>query len=238
MKTKARKPAPRRTKIFIVDDHPRMREGLAQLIAQEKDLVVCGEAEDAAGAWQQIEQLQPDLALVDITLRTTNGLELIKDLRLRVPGLAVLVISMHEESLYAERALKAGASGYVMKSEGGAKILQAIRHVLAGGVHVSEKMSARILKNLYSKPAAGTGGSVDSLSDRELEIFRLIARGIATKVIGSQLHLSPKTVETHRMNIKAKLGIETAAELISYAARWTSGAESSENHSGRAQENP
>ena len=227
-----------RARLLIVDDHPMTREGLVHLLAAQPDLMVCAEADTSAAALSALAKSKPDLVLADITLPGKNGIELIKDMKALQPLVPMLVISMHDESLYAERALKAGASGYVMKSEGGAKILQAIRHVLAGGVHVSEKMSARILKNLYSKPAAGTGGSVDSLSDRELEIFRLIARGIATKVIGSQLHLSPKTVETHRMNIKAKLGIETAAELISYAARWTSGAESSENHSGRAQENP
>ena len=220
MKSKAKQPAVRRTKVFIVDDHPMMREGLAQLIAQEKDLVVCGEAEDAAGALQQIEQLQPDLALVDITLRTTNGLELIKDLRLRVPGLAVLVISMHEESLYAERVLRAGGRGYIMKQEGGKKLMAAIRHVLGGGTYVSEKMAAKIL-DIFSGRRTGGASPVETLTDREFEVFQLLGQGRSTKEIAEQLNVSAKTVEVHRVNIKQKLKVATAAELIHFAARWT-----------------
>ena len=220
MIAKKKNAAAARKKIFLVDDHPMMREGLAQLISQEKDLAVCGEAEDAAGALQQIEQLRPDLALVDITLRTTNGLELIKDLRLRVPDLAVLVISMHEESLYAERVLRAGGRGYIMKQEGGKKLMAAIRHVLAGGTYVSEKMAAKILEVFSGRRTDGSS-PVELLTDREFEVFRLLGQARSTKEIANQLRVSAKTVEVHRVNIKQKLSLSTAAELIRFAARWT-----------------
>jgi DNA-binding NarL/FixJ family response regulator len=206
-------------KIFIVDDHPMMREGLAQLIGQERDLAVCGEADDAAQALEQIEKLTPDLALVDITLRSSSGLELIKDLRIRVPNLFILVISMHDESLYAERVLRAGGRGYIMKQEGGKKLLQAIRHVLTGGTYVSEKMAAKILDIFSGRPGENSS-PVERLSDREFEVFRLIGQGLSTKEIADKLHLSTKTVEVHRVNIKQKLNVGTAPELIRMAVRW------------------
>ena len=206
-------------KILIVDDHPMMREGLAQLITQEEDLVVCGEAEDAAQAIEQIEKLKPDLALVDITLRSSSGLELIKDLRIRAPALSVLVISMHDESLYAERVLRAGGRGYIMKQEGGKKLMQAIRTVLGGGTYVSEKMAAKILDIFSGRPGEGAS-PVTRLTDREFEIFRLIGQGLSTKEIADKLHLSAKTVEVHRVNIKQKLNVATAPELIRMAVRW------------------
>lgn len=209
----------RMKRIFLVDDHPMMREGLAQLIAQEKDLLVCGEAEDAPRALSQIEKLKPDLALVDITLRSTNGLDLIKDLKLRAPHVAVLVISMHDESLYAERVLRAGGRGYIMKQEGGQKLMQAIRQVLSGGSYVSEKISARIL-DLFSGRTSIDGSPVGKLSDREFQVFQLIGEGLGTKEIATKLHVSPKTVEVHRVNIKQKLGLATAPELIRSAVRW------------------
>jgi len=206
-------------KIFIVDDHPMMREGLAQLIGQANDLIVCGEADDAAQALEQIEKLKPDLALVDITLRSTSGLELIKDLRIRVPGLSILVISMHDESLYAERVLRAGGRGYVMKQEGGKKLMEAIRHVLNGKTYVSEKISAKIL-DLFSGRPAESSSPVERLTDREFEVFQLIGRGLSTKEIADKLHVSAKTVEVHRVNIKTKLNVGTAPELIRFAVRW------------------
>jgi DNA-binding NarL/FixJ family response regulator len=216
---KKKSAAATRTKIFIVDDHPMMREGLAQIITQEKDLAVCGEAEDAADAIEQIEKLQPALALVDITLRTTNGLELIKDLRLRAPATAVLVISMHDESLYAERVLRAGGRGYIMKQEGGKKLMAAIRHVLGGGTYVSEKMSAKIL-DIFSGRRTDGASPVEMLTDREFEVFQLLGQGRGTKEIAGKLRVSAKTVEVHRVNIKQKLKLGTAAELIHFAARW------------------
>jgi len=220
MSAKAKTPAVRtRIKIFLVDDHPMMREGLAQLIAQENDLAVCGEAEDAASALQQIIKLQPALALVDITLRSSNGLDLIRDLRLHAPAVAILVISMHDESLYAERVLRAGGRGYIMKQEGGKKLMQAIRHVLNGGTYVSDKISARIL-DLFAGRSAEDGSPVNRLTDREFQVFELIGAGLSTKEVAARLHVSAKTVEVHRVNIKQKLKIGTAPELIRFAVRW------------------
>lgn len=206
-------------KIFIVDDHPMMREGLAQLIAHESDLVVCGEADDGAQALEQIEKLRPDLALVDITLRSTNGLELIKDLRIRVPALSILVISMHDESLYAERVLRAGGRGYVMKQEGGKKLMEAIRQVLSGKTYVSEKISARILDHFSGRPGESSS-PVERLTDREFEVFQLIGQGLGTKQIADKLRVSAKTIEVHRVNVKQKLNVGTAPELIRFAVRW------------------
>ena len=217
--TAERSTVARRKKIFIVDDHPMMREGLAQLIAHERDLMVCGEADDAADALAQIEKLKPDLALVDITLRSTNGLELIKDLQIRVPALPILVISMHDESLYAERVLRAGARGYVMKQEGGKKLMQAIRHVLGGGTYVSERISAKVLE-IFSGRRSGGASPVEQLTDREFEVFQLIGQGFSTKEMAAKLRVSVKTVEVHRVNIKRKLGIASAPELIHFAVRW------------------
>jgi DNA-binding NarL/FixJ family response regulator len=214
-----KKPTTPSKRIFLVDDHPMMRQGIAQLIAEEKDLVVCGEAEDAPEALSRIEELKPDLAVVDITLRSTNGLELIKDLRLRVPATMILVISMHDESLYAERVLRAGGRGYIMKQEGGKKLMEAIRHVLAGGTYVSEKISARILDS-FSGRRTGNSSPVENLTDREFEVFQLLGQGLSTKAIADKLHVSAKTVEVHRVNIKQKLKIATAPELIHFAARW------------------
>ena len=208
-----------RKKIFIVDDHPMMREGLAQLIAQESDLMVCGEADDATAALDQIEKLKPDLALVDITLRSTSGLELIKDLAIRAPQTAVLVISMHDESLYAERVLRAGGRGYVMKQEGGKTLMEAIRHVLSGKTYVSEKISAKILDLFSGRPAEGSS-PVERLTDREFQVFQLIGSGLSTKEIADKLHVSAKTVEVHRVNIKQKLRVDTAPELLRFAVRW------------------
>ena len=204
--------------VFIVDDHPMMRDGLRQLMASEPDLVVCGEADDVPPAIAQIEALQPHLAIVDIDLRTTSGLELIKDLQVRMPKLPVLVISMHDESLYAERVLRAGGRGYIMKQEGGKKILEAIRRVVDGRTYVSEKMAATIVDIFSGRRAESS--PVEKLTDREFEVFQHIGRGLSTKEIADRLHLSVKTIEVHRVKIKEKLSIQTAPELIRYAVRW------------------
>jgi DNA-binding NarL/FixJ family response regulator len=207
-------------KLFIVDDHPMMRQGLAQLIQNEPDLSVCGEAENGRDAMAAIPAAKPDLVLADITLPDKNGLELIKDLHAIHPGLQVLVISMHEESLYAERVLRAGGRGYIMKQEGGKKLMEAIRQVLSGRIYVSEKMSSKILE-AFSGRAPGEGGSpLQKLSDREFEVFQLLGQGRGTREIAEHLHLSVKTVEVHRANIKRKLGMKTAPELIRHAVRW------------------
>ena len=205
--------------IFIVDDHPMMRDGLGQLIGKETDLAVCGEAEDAAEALKQIEELAPDLVIVDITLRSSNGLELIKDLQIRAPKTAVLVISMHDESLYAERVLRAGGRGYVMKQEGGKKLMEAIRQVLSGQTYISAKISARIV-DAFSGRRPGNLSPVGALTDREFEVFQLIGAGLSTKEVAAKLYVSAKTVEVHRVNIKQKLNVGTATELVHFATRW------------------
>jgi DNA-binding NarL/FixJ family response regulator len=206
-------------KIFIVDDHPMMRDGLAQMIANEPDLSVCGEAEEAPEALAQIEKLRPDLALVDITLRSGSGLELIKDLQARMPAVAVLVISMHDESLYAERVLRAGGRGYIMKQEGGKKLMEAIRQVLSGQTYISPKISAKIV-DAFTGRRSGSSSPVETLTDREFEVFQRIGAGLSTKEIADKLRVSPKTVEVHRVNIKDKLNVATAPELIRFAVRW------------------
>jgi DNA-binding NarL/FixJ family response regulator len=209
-----------RRKILIVDDHPMMREGLAQLIGNDPALAVCGEAGDANEAMQKIHSLKPDLVLTDITLPGKNGLELIKDIQTMHPGLLILVLSMHDETLYVERVLRAGARGYIMKQEGGKKIAEAIRQVLEGHVYVSEKMSAKILEIFSGHRADVTHSPVEKLTDREFEVFQLIGQGVETRQMAEKLHLSTKTIEVHRANIKAKLQLNSMAELIRYAVRW------------------
>lgn len=215
-----KKTPPARARILIVDDHPMTRAGLAHLIGSQPDLTVCAEAETAAAGLTAVEKTRPDLVLADVTLPDRSGIELIKDIKAVQPALPVLVISMHDESLYAERALKAGAAGYIMKVEGGAKLLAAIRHVLSGEIYVSEKISARILQYFTGRPVESARTSVGQLTDREFEVFSLLGHGLPTRGIGERLHVSVKTVEAHRANIKAKLGLRTAPELVAYAARW------------------
>ena len=207
--------------VLIVDDHPMMREGLAQLVEHESDLCVAGQADTAAQALQAVGTLFPDLALVDISLPDKNGLELIKDLQTFHPQLPILVVSMHDEALYAERVLRAGARGYIMKQEGGRMLMEAIRLVLRGQIYVSEKMSAKILEIFSGRRADAMKSAVESLSDREFEVFQLIGQGQGTRQIAQHLHLSIKTVEVHRANIKRKLELKNANDLVRYAVRWT-----------------
>ena len=209
-----------REKILIVDDHPMMREGLARLIDNEPDLQVCGEAGDANEALQKIAALSPTLVLADITLPGKNGLELTKDIHSMHPGVAVLIISMHDESLYAERVLRAGGRGYVMKQEGGKRILQAIRQVLAGQISVSDKMSAKILEIFSGRRPTAAGSPIELLTDREFEVLQLIGKGCETREIARELHVSTKTVDVHRANLKTKLKARNMTELIRYAVRW------------------
>jgi DNA-binding NarL/FixJ family response regulator len=216
VKGKTAKPSKKR--ILIVDDHPMMRDGLRQLIATEPDLEVCGEAEDSHTALELAESCKPDIAIVDITLRSSNGLELIKDLHIRSPQTAVLVLSMHDESLYAERVLRAGGRGYIMKQEGGKKIIEGVRRILSGGAYVSENISARILDSISGR--GQNKSAVASLTDREFEVFQLIGQGLSTTEMAEKLHVSVKTIEVHRVNIKNKLGVPTAPELIRFAVRW------------------
>ena len=213
-----------KTRILIVDDHPMMRQGLAQLVNNEPDLAVCCEVENAHQALAVIDKARPDLVLADITLPDKSGIELIKDIQAIHPGLAVLVISMHDESLYAERVLRAGGRGYIMKHEGGKKLMEAIRQVLSGQIYVSEKMSARILESFSGRRFPGAGRSpVENLTDREFEVFQLIGQGKGTRQIAEKLHLSVKTVEVHRVNIKTKLKLQSATELVRFAVRWVEG---------------
>ena len=218
MPSKSKAPVRR---VLIVDDHPMMRTGLAQLIGSEPDLKVVAEADNARQGLEAVSKLALDLVLLDISLPDKSGLELLKDIRSVRPELPVLVVSMHDELVFAERVLRAGGRGYIMKQEGGQKYLQAIRQVLAGQIYVSEKMSARILENLSGSPAEKTGASpVQRLSDREFEVFQLIGQGLGTREIAQRLHLSVKTIEVHRINIKEKLQVKTATELVRFAVRW------------------
>ena len=185
----------------------------------EPDLTVCCEADTAGQALDAISKGKPDLALVDISLPDKNGLELIKDLRVLCPDVPILVVSMHDETLYAERVLRAGGRGYVMKQEGGKKLMAAIRQVLNGQIYVSEKMSAKILEVFSGRSKPG-GSPVERLSDREFEVFQLIGAGKGTREIADHLHLSVKTIEVHRANIKEKLNVKSATDLIRHAVRW------------------
>jgi DNA-binding NarL/FixJ family response regulator len=207
--------------ILLVDDHPMTLEGIAQLIEREPDLAVCVKAGNAAQALTAIEKNRLDLVLTDFTLPDKSGIELIKDIKAIQPDLPVLVVSMHDEAIYAERVLRAGAAGYIMKVEGGAKLIAAIRRVLAGEIALSEKIAKRILRGFTGHSGAQSSSPVEDLSDREFEVFTLLGQGLATRDIGERLHLTAKTVEAHRANVKAKLAIETVSELIAYSARWS-----------------
>ena len=206
--------------VFLVDDHPLVRQALCELINQEGDMAVCGEAEGAPAALRSIAALKPDVAVVDLTLKEGSGLDLVKDLKLRQPNLPVLVLSMHDESTYAERLLRSGARGYVMKDQASDKVVIALRKVLSGEVYLSDKMSARILHKLVGG-APATASPVDLLSDRELQVFELIGQGIGTRRIAEKLHLSVKTVETYREHIKLKLKLDNATDLLQHAIQWT-----------------
>jgi DNA-binding NarL/FixJ family response regulator len=210
---------PKKSRVLVVDDHAIVREGIAQLINHETDLVVCGEADNAHKALEAIPIVKPDIAIVDISLTTMNGIELIKNLRVQYPKLPILVLSMHDESLYAERALRAGARGYIMKQEGTANVRIAIRQVLKGEIYVSEKISAKMLSQLAGGNAEG-GSPFDRMSDRELEVFQLIGQGFGTRQIAEKLHLSVKTIESYREHIKEKMNFKSGTELVQQAVQW------------------
>ena len=208
------------SKIIIVDDHPIVRQGLAALINQQEDMEVCAQAANGREAMEQIGKLEPDLVTIDLTLGDSGGLELIKNIKSRYPDLPMLVISIHDESLYAERVLRAGAKGYIMKQEATENVTDAIGRVLAGQVYVSEGMSDRIVKSFLGGTAKSQFPTVSALSDRELEVFRLIGQGYGTRKIAEMLHLSIKTIETYRAHIKFKLELDNAAHLLQYAVQW------------------
>jgi DNA-binding NarL/FixJ family response regulator len=213
-----------KAKVFLVDDHPIIRAGLRELIDQEPDLEVVGTASSAAEAIKMIGLLKPVVAVVDISLnKDMGGLELIKDLKIQFPDLKTLVLSMHDETLFAERALRAGAKGYVMKEQATEKVMTAIRQVLKGEIFLNEKIASAILSKLMEKPAAGQAPSMEQLSDRELEVFELIGRGIGTREIAEKLFLSVKTIEAHRMHIREKLNLKNGTEVLQRAILWVQG---------------
>jgi DNA-binding NarL/FixJ family response regulator len=209
-----------KSRVFIVDDHPLVREGLANLINAEDDLTVCGEAEDSAQAIAGIVKTQPDVVLVDISLQNESGLELVKHLASQFPEVALIVLSMHDETLYAERALRAGASGYVMKREASSNVLTSIHRVIEGGVFVSERVANRIAIKAAARRKAADKSPVERLSDRELEIFRLLGQGRTTSQIASDLNLSLKTVQAYCARAKEKFGVSSLTELLRAAFRW------------------
>jgi DNA-binding NarL/FixJ family response regulator len=203
-------------RIFLVDDHPILRQGLALFINREPDLMVCGEADGAASALQAIRSSIPDFVILDISLDGPDGLELLKTLRAKYPSLPVLILSMHDESTYAERALRAGANGYIMKQEATEKVLTAIRQVLRGDVYVSEHLTRRMLQQ-FVHGSISPRDPVTTLSDRELEVYRLIGAGHGTRQIADELHVSTKTVESYQAHIKEKLSLRNARELVQHA---------------------
>lgn len=210
-----------RSKILVVDDHAVLREGLVAQINREPGLVVCGEAETASAAIEAVEKLNPDLVLADITLPGRNGLELIRDLRAMRPNLPVLVLSMHDASLFAERVLRAGGRGYISKQRSGSQLITAIRHVLGGQIYLSEEVSTRLLGSFTGKSQRPkTLSPVEQLTDRELEVFHLIGQAKETKEISRRLGMSVKTVEAHRASIKRKLKLKTGPELARHAVLW------------------
>lgn len=208
-------------RILIVDDHPIVRDGLSQLLNKQIDLEACGEAENASSALNAVASLGPDLVIVDISLEGKSGLELIADLVARYPELPILVLSMHDETVYAERALRAGAKGYIMKTEPPDLVIASVRRVLAGQVYVSEKLVPKLLTRMVGASSGSLASPVERLSNREFEIFLLIGNGMGTKQIADTLHLSTKTVDTHKEHIKEKLHLASSSELLQYAVHWS-----------------
>lgn len=210
-----------RHRIFIVDDHAIVRKGYRYLIDPVPDLDVCGEAATAVEALEAIPEACPDLVIADVALKGSSGIELVKDLRARYPNLPVLVVSMHDEALYAERALRAGASGYLMKGGEQGEVVDAAREVLGGGLYLSRKMNRKILLQYSNRHSVQEDSPIERLTDRELEVFEFIGRGLSTGQIGEIMHVSPKTVGTYRRRIKQKLALESGAELVQRAVEWT-----------------
>ena len=203
--------------VLLIDDHPIVRYGFMQLLAPESDIKVCGEAVDAASAMEALDA-EPDVVVLDLSLGATNGLDLIRDIKGRLPQTAVLVVSMHDELLYAERSLRAGASGYVMKHEATDAIVRAIRTVSSGDIFVSETVSRRLLRRVVG--AAPTNSPLDELTDRELHVFALLGRGLGTRAIAEEMHISVKTVESYRARLKEKMKLASGTELVRFAVRW------------------
>ena len=207
-------------KVLVVDDHPLLRQGLALLINQQHDMLVCGEAEEAHAAMQSIAEKKPDIIILDISLKGPDGLELLKSIRAIYPDLPVLILSMHDEAIYAERALRARANGYIMKQEATEKVLVALRRIFNGEVYLSDSMSKKMLQQFIDGAPSMLQSRIAALSDRELEVFRRIGEGCATREIAEELHLSIKTVETYQAHIKDKLSLRSGRELIQHAVQW------------------
>jgi len=207
-------------RIFIIDDHPLVREGLTNLINRHDDLMVCGEAEDSAEAIAGIARTQPDVAVIDISLKNESGLELVKNLQSQFPAVGLIVLSMHDEALYAERALRAGARGYVMKRETTKSVLTAIRRVLEGSVYISQRVVNSMARRFVLSDKELPSSPVEQLSDRELEIFRLLGQGCTTSQIADDLHVSLKTVQAYCARAREKFGVNSFGELIRLAVRW------------------
>jgi len=208
-------------RVLLVDDHPIVRQGLALLIDREADLSVCGEADGAHSAFHAIETLRPDIVVLDISLNGPDGLEVLKEIRVKTGSLPVLILSMHDESIYAERAMRAGAKGYIMKQEATEKVLVAIRRILQGDVYLSDRLTTTMLQQYVRGGAATKSSPLLNLTDRELEVFRLIGEGHGTRQIADELHLSVKTIESYQAHIKEKLALRNARELVQHAIEWT-----------------
>jgi len=210
-----------KARVLIVDDHPLLREGVAQLINRQSDLVASGEADTLAAAAVAIEQSLPEVVLLDLRFPSGDSLEFIKAIKSRFPQVRIVVLSQHEETLYAERSLRAGASGYVMKQEASEEVLNAIRTALSGELYLSRKMAPLVLRNMLRRTPA-TDGELSDLTDRELQVFQMLGAGLSSREMAKDLNLSVKTIETHRENLKQKLGIRTGAELVQRATKWAS----------------
>ena len=219
MKTVSGSKLSTKRRVLIVDDHPIVRQGLRSLVDQEDDLKVCGEAGNAGDAMDAIARLKPDLLLVDISLKGPDGLELTKSVRSLSDDLPILIVSMHDETLYAERVLRAGANGYIMKEEVAQSVVKAARKVLNGDIYISDRMRQKVLRGVAGRRNQSASSSIERLSDRELEVFRLIGQGLGTRQIADNLHLSVKTIETYRAHIKEKLGLSNATELVRQAVQ-------------------
>jgi DNA-binding NarL/FixJ family response regulator len=211
----------KKCRVLLVDDHPIVRQGLALLIDREADLSVCGEAEGALSAFHAIETLRPDIVVLDISLSGPDGLDVLKEIRMKSGSLPVLILSMHDESIYAERAMRAGANGYIMKQEATEKVLVAIRRILQGEVYLSDRLTSTMLQQFVRGTAPVKSSPLLALTDRELEVFRLIGEGHGTRQIADELHLSVKTIESYQAHIKEKLALRNARELVQHAIEWT-----------------
>ena len=212
--------SPKKYKVLLVDDHPIVRQGLALLIEREADLVVCGEAEGANTAYHAVENLKPDIVVLDISLSGPDGLDVLKEIRMKTEALPVLILSMHDESIYAERAMRAGANGYIMKQEATEKVLVAIRRILQGDVYLSDRLTNALLQQFVRGAPPTKSSPLLNLTDRELEVFRLIGEGHGTRRIADELHLSVKTIESYQAHIKEKLALRNARELVQHAIEW------------------